>query len=45
VVIAGLLMLGVGIIISIMWISAALAVMYHAVALKDGIPEIRYTGE
>ncbi|MEN8203241.1 MAG: hypothetical protein ABFS28_11645 [Bacteroidota bacterium] len=45
VVIGGLLCLGVGIIISIMWIAAAFAAMYHAVELKDGIPEIRYTGE
>jgi uncharacterized membrane protein len=45
VVIAGLICLGVGVIISVMWITAAFAVIYHAVALKDGIPEIRYTGE
>jgi hypothetical protein len=25
-----------------MWISAAFAVMYHAVEMKDGIPENRY---
>jgi len=45
VVIAGLMCLGVGVIISVMWITAAFAVIYHSVALKDGIPEIRYTGE
>lgn len=45
VVIGGLICLVVGVVISIMWISAAFAVIYHAVALKDGIPEIRYTGE
>lgn len=45
VVIAGIICLVVGIVISIMWISAAFAAMYHAVELKDGIPEIRYTGE
>ena len=45
VVIAGLLLLFVGIFVSIMWITTAFAVMYHAVALKNGIPEVRYTGE
>jgi hypothetical protein len=45
VVIAGLLCLAVGVIISVMWITAAFAVIYHTVELKDGIPEIRYTGE
>jgi hypothetical protein len=45
VVIGGLICLGVGVIISVMWISAAFAAIYHAVELKDGIPEIRYTGE
>lgn len=45
VAIGGLLCLGVGIIISVMWITAAFAAMYHAVEKKDGIPEIRYTGE
>ena len=44
VVIGGIICLGVGIFISIMWISAAFAAMYHAVELRDGIPEIRYTG-
>jgi hypothetical protein len=45
VVIGGLICLGVGVIISVMWISAAFAAIYHAVELRDGIPEIRYTGE
>lgn len=45
VVIGGLICLGVGVIISIMWIKAAFASIYHAVELRDGIPEIRYTGE
>lgn len=45
VVLAGIICLFVGVIISIMWIAAAFAAMYHAVELKDGIPEIRYTGE
>jgi uncharacterized membrane protein len=42
VVILGLICLFVGVIVSVMWISAAFAVMYHAVAKKDGIPETRY---
>ena len=42
VVILGLLALFVGVFVSVMWISVAFAVMYHAVAKKDGIPEIRY---
>ncbi len=45
VVIGGLICLGVGVIISVMWIKAAFASIYHAVELRDGIPEIRYTGE
>ena len=45
IVIGGLICLFVGVIISIMWISAAFAVMYHAVESKDGIPDIRYSGE
>ena len=32
----GLIMIGVGVIISIMWISVAFAVIYHAVCLKRG---------
>jgi hypothetical protein len=42
VVLLGLLCVGVGVIVSVMWISAAFAVMYHAVEMKDGIPENRY---
>ena len=39
VVILGLICLFVGVVISVMWISSAFAVMYHAIAMKDGIPE------
>jgi uncharacterized membrane protein len=42
VVLLGLICLFVGVIVSVMWISAAFAVMYHAVEMKDGIPENRY---
>jgi len=42
VVILGLLCIGVGVVVSVMWISAAFAVMYHAVEMKDGIPEGQY---
>ena len=42
VVILGLIALFVGVFVSVMWISVAFAVMYHAVAKKDGIPEPRY---
>jgi hypothetical protein len=45
IVIGGLICLFVGVFISLMWISAAFAAIYHAVELKDGIPEIRYTGQ
>ncbi len=45
VVIAGLICMFVGVIISIMWIAAAFAAMYHAVELQDVIPEIRYNRE
>jgi hypothetical protein len=45
VVIAGLIALFVGVFISGMWISAAFAVMYHSVALKNGIPEVRFGGQ
>jgi len=45
IVIGGLICLGVGVFISIMWISAAFAAIYHAVELRVGIPKIRYTGE
>ena len=42
IVILGLICFIVGVFVSVMWISAAFAVMYHAVAKKDGIPETRY---
>ena len=45
VVIAGLIALFVGVFISAMWISAAFAAMYHAVASKNGIPEVRFGGQ
>lgn len=45
IVIAGLVMLFVGVIISMMWITAAFAVMYHAVELRDGVPDISIPGE
>lgn len=40
VVILGLIALFVGVVISVMWIEAAFASMYHAVASRDGIPEV-----
>ena len=45
IIIAGLLCLFVGVIISAMLISAAFAAMYHAVVIKNGIPEGPVTGE
>ena len=45
IVIAGLILLLVGVFISVMWICTAFAVMYHAVELKDGVPAIEYTNE
>jgi uncharacterized membrane protein len=42
VVILGLICIGVGVVVSVMLISAAFAVMYHAVQMKDGIPEGQY---
>jgi len=42
IVILGLLCFFVGVFVSVMWISTAFAVMYHAVAKRDGIPETRY---
>lgn len=45
VAIGGLIMLFVGIFISILWIHAAFASMYHAVELKDGVPEYNYPGQ
>ena len=41
VVILGLLCLGFGVIVSSMLISTAIAVMYHSVVLKNGIPELK----
>jgi hypothetical protein len=38
IVIAGLLVLIFGVLISAMWISAAFAILYHSVYLKQGIP-------
>ena len=38
IVIAGLLVLIFGVLISAMWITAAFAVLYHSVYLKQGIP-------
>jgi uncharacterized membrane protein len=38
IVIAGLIMLIFGVLISIMWLSAAFAILYHSVYLKQGIP-------
>ena len=38
IVIAGLIVLFFGVLISAMWISAAFAVLYHSVYLKKGIP-------
>jgi uncharacterized membrane protein len=43
--VGGLILLIVGIFISIIWISTAFATMYHAVELKNGVPEVRYSGE
>lgn len=45
VVIAGIIALFVGVFISAMWISTAFAVMYHSVASKNGIPEVRFGGQ
>lgn len=42
VVLAGLLCLFVGVIISVMWITAAFAAMYHSVAKNNGIPKPSY---
>ena len=44
VVILGLIFFIVGVFVSAMWISAAFATMYHSVASKNGIPEIRFGG-
>jgi hypothetical protein len=45
VVILGLLCIGVGVVVSIMWITASFAVMYHAVEKKSGVPEVSYPAE
>ncbi len=45
VVIAGIIALFVGVFISAMWISSAFAVMYHSVASKNGIPEVKFGGQ
>jgi uncharacterized membrane protein len=39
VVIAGIIVLIFGVLISAMWITAAFAVLYHSVYLKKGIPD------
>lgn len=38
IIIAGLIVLLFGVLISVMWISAAFAILYHSVYLKQGIP-------
>lgn len=38
IIIAGLLVLFVGVFISVMWITASFAVLYHSVYVKKGIP-------
>lgn len=43
IVIAGLIVLFFGVIISAMWISAAFAVLYYSVYLKKGIPQTNGT--
>lgn len=45
VVLLGLICLFVGVFVSVMWISVAFAAMYHAVEMKDGIPDTRYPAE
>lgn len=45
IVIGGLILLFVGVFISMMWISAAFAAIYHAVELQNGVPEVRIPGE
>ena len=42
--IGGLILLFVGVFISVIWISASFAAMYHAVELKNGVPEVSYNG-
>jgi hypothetical protein len=41
IVIGGLILLFVGVFVSIMWIAAAFASIYHAVEIQNGIPEAR----
>jgi len=41
--IAGLIVLFVGVIIAVMWISAAFATIYYSVVLKNGFPENQVT--
>jgi hypothetical protein len=43
IIIAGLIVLFFGVIISAMWITAAFAVLYHSVYLKNGIPQTNGT--
>ncbi len=45
VVLLGFLCLVVGVFVSVMWILTAFATMYHAVEMKEGIPEARYPAE
>ena len=45
VVLLGILCFVVGVFVSVMWISTAFAAMYHAVGMKEGIPEARYPAE
>jgi hypothetical protein len=41
IILAGLIFLFVGVFVSMMWISTSFAVMFHTIALKDGIPDTR----
>ena len=43
IVFGGLIVLFVGVFISVIWINAAFAAMYHAVEKKNGVPELNYT--
>jgi len=43
--IGGIILLFVGIFISVLWIKASFAAMYHAVEQRDGVPEYQYPGE
>ena len=44
IIIAGLLVLFFGVLISAMWITASFAVLYHSVYVKEGIPLTNGTG-